>query len=258
MSMRTSRARSMGGADDDRRGTGCCRSRDRVFHVLHLLRTISHRGQSTLDVRVAGKCFGNLADCVRAWIHQLGPAATGRQDRRAHPHPAVRKRRPVFDGDHVATYYGWISNVDRRLCLEDLGIRIDRSHIGLHLVHVVRYSRVHLVDDDDVGHPHVRLAGIKREFMAGPVRVYHRDQQVGTQERCVVVAAIPDHYIGFLLGGAQDLGVLDTGPYHRAGRYVRLVLFALLERDVVQFEVSSAGEALHTLRGQIAIRHRVA
>ena len=60
---------------------------------------------------------------------------------------------------------------------------------------------------------------------------------VGTVERQVVVAAVPQQDVAFGLRLLEDRGVVDAGVDHRAGRDVRLVLLALLDRHVGVVEV---------------------
>ncbi len=94
--------------------------------------------------------------------------------------------------------------------------------------------------------------------MAGAVRVGHDDVQVGLVERQVIVAAVPQDYIGFLLGLAQDRLVVHAGINHDPAVDVRLVFFPLLDGALVRIEIGVGREALHPLRHQVAVGHRMA
>ena len=83
------------------------------------------------------------------------------------------------------------------------------------------------------------------------------DLQVGSDERKVVIAAIPENYIRLALRGNQDAAIIDTGE-HDAARYnVRLVLLTFLDRACGRIQVGS-GEALDGLPFQYAIGHGMA
>src|SRR2546430_13935517 len=65
------------------------------------------------------------------------------------------------------------------------------------------------VDDADVGHAQVRLAGVVAQLVAGAVRIDDDDVQVRLDERRVVVTAVPQHDIRLFLGRAQDPLVVE-------------------------------------------------
>ena len=94
--------------------------------------------------------------------------------------------------------------------------------------------------------------------MAGAVRVGHHDRQVGLVEGEIVVAAIPQDDIHFLLGLAQDGFVIHAGVDDHAVIEVRFVLLALFDGALVLVQVGIIGEALHLLRDQVAVGHGVA
>ncbi len=123
---------------------------------------------------------------------------------------------------------------------------------------VVAVGGLHLVDDDDIGHAHVRLSWVVGQLVAGAVRVGQNDVHVALVEREVVVAAIPYDDVGLLLRLAQDLLVVDACIHDDASVDQRLVLLPLLDRGLVKLEVLIAGISLNRLLYQIAVRHRVA
>ena len=132
--------------------------------------------------------------------------------------------------------------------------RADGLELGLDAGAV---GRVDLVEDDGVGEPQVDLAGVVHEAVAGTVRVGDGDVQVGGVEAEVVVAAVPEDDVGFLLGLAHDGLVVDAGVDHVAGHDVRLVLFHLLDGALVLLEVVEGRVALHALGDEVAVRHGV-
>jgi hypothetical protein len=90
------------------------------------------------------------------------------------------------------------------------------------------------------------------------MRVGHDDVQVGLEERRVVVAAVPEDDVGFLLRLAQDGLVVDAGVDDAADGHVRLVLLHLLDGAVVLRQVGDGGEALHGAGLlEVAVGHRV-
>ncbi len=94
--------------------------------------------------------------------------------------------------------------------------------------------------------------------MPGPVGVGDDDLEVGLVEGEVVVAAVPEDDVGFLLGLAEDGPVVDAGVDDDAVVDVGLVLLALLDRALVLVEVGVGGEALDLLLDEVAVGHRVA
>ena len=103
------------------------------------------------------------------------------------------------------------STDDRRVGPDDDGLGIDLLDVVHDHGHVLRRGGVELVDDEDLGPAEVRLAGIVEHLVAGPVRVDDDDLQVGLVEGEVVVAAVPEDDVGFLLGLAEDGLVVDAG-----------------------------------------------
>ena len=79
--------------------------------------------------------------------------------------------------------------------------------------------------------------GMVAALVARPVRVGDDDLEVGTVERQVVVAAVPDDDVGLLLGLGQDRRVVHARVDDGARVDVRLVLLALLDRALVAVEV---------------------
>ncbi len=97
-----------------------------------------------------------------------------------------------------------------------------------------------------------------RGLVPGPQRVDQDDVEVGTHERKVVVAAIPDDDVGFRLGEVEDAGIVDAGEDDVARADVRLVLLALLDRARSRIEIREACEALHRLALEVAVGHGMA
>ncbi len=91
-----------------------------------------------------------------------------------------------------------------------------------------------------------------------PVGINDDNLEVGTEEGQVVIAAVPDDDVGFLLGLAQDGLIIDAGEDDRATLDVRFVLLTLLDGAVGTIHIGVGGKALHGLGGEIAIRHGVA
>ena len=119
-------------------------------------------------------------------------------------------------------------------------------------------SRVALGDYDDIGHPKHSLAGMMRRLVAGAEGIDEHDEEVGFDERKIVVAAIPKDDVGLLLGTSENGGVVDAREHDAAGRDVRLVLLAFLDRAVGSIEIPRRRKALYRLALEIAIRHRMA
>ena len=117
---------------------------------------------------------------------------------------------------------------------------------------------VHLVHDADVRHAQVRLARVVAELVSGTMRIDDDDVEVGLDERRVVVAAVPEDDVRFLLRRAQDALVVDAREDEVALGEMRLVLLALLDRRVRCLEILIALEPLYRLFRQIAVRHGMA
>ncbi|WP_198376004.1 hypothetical protein [Neoroseomonas rubea] len=94
--------------------------------------------------------------------------------------------------------------------------------------------------------------------MPGAQRVREHDQQVGPDEGEVVVPAIPEQDVGLRLGGRDDAGVVHAREDRLSGGDVGLVFLSFLDRAGGGVEVGGGGEALHRLRRQVAIGHRMA
>ena len=89
------------------------------------------------------------------------------------------------------------------------------------------------------------------------MRVDDDDRQIGLVERKVVVAAVPDDDVGFLLRCAQDLLVVDASVDDRSVVDVGFVLLPLFDRAVMLVEVGVGFEPLHFLRDKVAVGHRM-
>ena len=111
------------------------------------------------------------------------------------------------------------SIVDRRGGADDRARAGSCSRIDVeHRLDALRRGGVHLVHDADVGHAEVRLAGVVAQLVPGAVRVDDDDEEVGPEERRVVVAAVPEDHVGLLLGLREDAPVVDAGEDEVAPR----------------------------------------
>jgi len=170
----------------------------------------------------------------------------------------MRERRAVLDHDHVlALERRRVRHRDRRVRPDHDRLRVDRGDVRQDLIDRFRTRLRHLVDHHHVRAAKHRLARVIAQLVAGTQRVHDRDLEVRLVEREVVVAAVPQHHVGFRLRLLEDLCVVHARVDDRARSHVRLVLLTLLDRALVQIHVRHRGEALHRLRGKIAVGHRV-
>ena len=70
---------------------------------------------------------------------------------------------------------------------------------------VRRRRRIHFVDDDHSARRKFTSPGIIAQFVSGTMRIRDHDLQVRLVERRVVIAAIPQDDVGFLLRLTQDV-----------------------------------------------------
>src|SRR6266511_966884 len=232
---------------------------DRLAELVDLAPAVSHRRQQRPDVRVPSEGLGDRADGEGAGIHELGRTVLLRREhRRAVGHLPVRQRRAVLDRENAlaADAAGVALDIDRRRGQHDarIGVSVDRVQ---HAVDAVLLRAVDLVHDADVRHAQVRLTGVIAQLVSRPVRVDDDDVQIGTDERRVVVAAVPDDHFGVALREVEDRRVVDAGEDEVSLRQVRLVLLALLDRRIRCVEIVVPLEALHRLSREVAVRHRV-
>lgn len=96
------------------------------------------------------------------------------------------------------------------------------------------------------------------QLVARPKWVGHHDEQVRPVERQVVVPAVPDDDFRLVLGGVEDVGVVDPGEDDASGIDMGFVLLAFLDRGVMQIEVGVTREPLDALCHEVAIGHRMA
>ena len=90
-----------------------------------------------------------------------------------------------------------------------------------------RIGLVDLVDHQDIGHSGVELARVVAGLGVWSERIDDGDEQVGLVEREVVVAAVPQHHVGFLLGLAEDRLVVHARVHGDPHAHRVLVLLAL-------------------------------
>ncbi len=173
-------------------------------------------------------------------------------------HLAVRQGRPVLDHEHPGAPDRLRAvGRDRRGRLDDRRARVERPHARPDRREAVHGRGVHLVDDDDVRAEEVDPTGEVRALVAGPVRIDHRDVNVGTEERQVVVAAVPEDHVALGLRGREDGRVVDAGEHREPLLDVRLVLLHLLDRAALPAHVLQRRESLHPLCDQVAVGHGV-
>src|SRR4029453_8086144 len=192
---------------------------------------VAHGRDQGADVGVALVDLGQGADQPRAGVDDLGGAeAAGRDHAGAVAHLAVGQGGPVLDhqdppaGDQLG-----VLDPYRPGRLDHHRARVELLEVLLQGGDLLGCGLVDLVDDQHVGRPGVGLAGVVAGLVPGPQRVGDHDVQVGTVERQVVVAAVPQQDLGLGLGPLQDGVVVDPGVHHRARGQVRLVLLALLD-----------------------------
>src|ERR1044072_6579761 len=82
------------------------------------------------------------------------------------------------------------------------------------------------------------------------------DLQVGLEKRRVIVAAVPENQVRFLLGTKEDGFVIDSGINHGSVHDVGFVLLALLERALVFLRAGKSCEPLTRLVVKIGVGHR--
>ncbi len=94
--------------------------------------------------------------------------------------------------------------------------------------------------------------------MSRPQRIDENDVEAWSDERKVVVAAVPQNDVRFFLGSFEDAGIVGTGKYQIANGEMRLILLALFDGALCGIEVGQVPEALYGLAFQVAIGHRMA
>ena len=178
----------------------------------------------------------------------------------AERHPAVRERRAVVDDEHaLAEQVEARSRASAGDSAEmTRAVGFTRLDVREHLLDVVRLGRVDLVDDDDVGHPQVRLARVVAELVPGPERV-DDDDRAGRARRTGSRCCPPSQTMTSASASArsQDRLVVDAGVHDHAQLDRELVLLALLDRRVRGVDLLERREALHAHRLEVAVRHRM-
>ncbi len=229
------------------------------LQLVHLLLTIPHGGEKSLEGRVLRERLGQAAHRVRDGVHHLGRAeAPGRDDARPERHATMRERRPVLDDGHPLPFDRAALERQRRAGEDHLGPGVEGGDVGSDRLDGARLGRIHLVDDDDIGHPEVGFTRVVVHLVARPERIRDHHEEVRLVEREVVVTAVPEDDVGLLLGLTEDRLIVDPGVKDPARVEMRLVLLALLDRGLVAVQVRVRREALDALLDQVAVRHRVA
>ncbi|MBA7653169.1 hypothetical protein ES703_61012 [subsurface metagenome] len=155
-------------------------------------------------------------------------------------------------GDHRGVFHN-----NGRGRLHDSGPWIDLPHISPDPLDALRRGGVHLVDHHHIGHSQVDLARVVGQLVTGAVGVYDGNHDIGLEKRGVVIAAIPQYDLPFLLGLLQDGLVVHPGVNDSALVEVGFVLLHLFYSAVVPDQVLKGGKPLDSLPGQVAIGHGV-
>ena len=119
-------------------------------------------------------------------------------------------------------------------------------------------AELRLGDDDDVGHAQDGLARMMGGLMSRSQGIDENDVKAWSDERKVVVAAIPQDDIRLLRGSLEDAGIVGTGKDQIADGKMRLVLLPLFDRALRGIQIPEALEPLHGLALEMAIGHRMA
>ena len=130
-------------------------------------------------------------------------------------------------------------------------------------VSVTRWmSAVHaefdLALDDNVGHPQHGLSRMMRGLVTGPQRVDQNDVEARPDEREVVVSAVPQDDVRFIVDNIEDAGIVDSSIDQVADCEVRLIVLALLYGALRFIEVGHDFESLDRLTLEVAVGHRMA
>lgn len=250
-----------GGADDDTVDDAVGHHHvDGFLEVLDLLVAVSHGGQQDADVRVLVISGGDGFDGPVPRIDELGGAELlGGGHPGAEGHLAVGQGGSVLDDQH-ALVGDQLRLLDGQGAggLDNHGAGVDAADVLTQVGQGVGVHGAQLVDDDDVGHAQVGLTGVVGQLVTGAEGVDDDDLEVACIERGVVVAAVPEDDLGFLLGLVEDGLVVDTGVDDVAGGDVGLVLLHLFDGAVVLLEVLEGCEALDLLLDQVTVGHGVA
>ena len=108
-------------------------------------------------------------------------------------------------------------------------------------LNVAPIGGVHFVDHDRIRAPQVDLAGEVAQFMPRTVRVYNYDFQIGGIEGSVVIAAVPQNYVGLEFRLVEDGLVVDGA--NEVQTFFRVVFPVMAPINVV-IVVITAIEAL--------------
>src|SRR5207249_4158111 len=80
---------------------------------------------------------------------------------------------------------------------------------------------------------------------------------VWLDEGYVVVSAIPEYYVRFLLGRSQNLFIVYARIDHKPVFDVRFVFLPLFDRAIRFVQVFERSESLNSLLSKVAVWHRV-
>jgi hypothetical protein len=95
-------------------------------------------------------------------------------------------------------------------------------------------------------------------LVSGSQGIDENDMKAWSDERKVVVAAVPEYDIRLLRGGLEDAGIVGTCKHQRADGKMRLVLFPLFDRALLGIQIPKARKPLQGLALEMAIGHRMA
>ena len=116
---------------------------------------------------------------------------------------------------------------------------------------------MYLVDDHDIRHSQNRFTRIVRGEMIGAQCIDDDDVKVRAIEGEIVIAAIPQNYVGFCFGLIEDSPVIDTRIDDGPGPNMWLVFLPLFNGAIRAPKFLDRFEPLNPLPCQISIRHGV-
>ncbi|OQB85274.1 MAG: hypothetical protein BWX85_00794 [Chloroflexi bacterium ADurb.Bin120] len=112
-------------------------------------------------------------------------------------------RRSVLNHQHALTANGFgIFHKHRNGAFNDHSVGVQLIKVFSDRDHILQIGCVNLVDHEHIRQACVGFAGIMKQFMPGPMRVRHNDQQITDVEREVIVATVPHNDVDFFFSFA--------------------------------------------------------
>src|SRR3990172_1919077 len=166
------------GCSDDDRVAG--NTVDCLFQLLHLLIAVAHCGQQDSDTGICFKGLLDLTFAVWPWIDDFRSSELPRRHGSGTElHFAVSQGWTVFnDQDTSPRYQTGVFHLDWGSRLNNHSLRIHRPNVFPQCEYGLRFGRIDLVDDYQVGQSQVRFAGIVVEFVP--------DTQGGGNNNCKI------------------------------------------------------------------------